>query len=118
MSQAATNRTIPTARPGDPALARRLRSAARVRSQQSRVADGVSLVRRYVRTNRGGRMLLIHPRCENLIRELRFWRLHQAAPGVWDDEPEPNDNYRIAITATRSDSSRPIARDVPLTILA
>ena len=72
------------------ALARRLRSGARVRSQQSRVADGVSLVRRYVRTNRGERMLLIHPRCENLIRELRFWRLHQAAPGVWDDEPEPN----------------------------
>lgn len=33
------------------------------------------------------------------------------------DEPEPNDNYRVKIIATRSDSSKPIAREVPLTIL-
>ena len=41
----------------------------------------------------------------------------QAQPDV-TDEPEPGSNYRIEIVATRSDSSRPIARDVPLTILA
>lgn len=33
------------------------------------------------------------------------------------DEPEPNSNYRVKIIATRSDSTRPIAREVPLTIL-
>lgn len=40
----------------------------------------------------------------------------QPQPDV-TDEPEPNDNYRVKIIATRSDSSRPIAREVPLTIL-
>ena len=40
----------------------------------------------------------------------------QAQPDV-TDEPEPNDNYRVKIIATRSDSSRPIAREVPLRIL-
>ncbi len=35
----------------------------------------------------------------------------------FEDEPEPATDYRIKITATRSDSSRPIAREVPLTIL-
>lgn len=39
-----------------------------------------------------------------------------AQPNV-ADEPTPGDNYRIMIIATRSDSSRPIARDVPLVIL-
>ena len=33
------------------------------------------------------------------------------------DTPEPGDTYRVRITATRSDTSRPISRDVPLTIL-
>lgn len=41
----------------------------------------------------------------------------QAQPDV-TDEPEPNDNYRVKIIATRSDSSRPIAREVPLRILS
>lgn len=40
----------------------------------------------------------------------------QTQPDV-TDEPEPNDNYRVKIVATRSDSSRPIAREVPLVIL-
>jgi hypothetical protein len=34
------------------------------------------------------------------------------------DAPVPGSNYRVKIIATRSDSSRPIAREVPLTILA
>lgn len=33
------------------------------------------------------------------------------------DEPEPGTDYRVMIIATRSDSSRPIARPVDLTIL-
>lgn len=33
------------------------------------------------------------------------------------DEPEPGTNYRVKIIVTRSDSSRPMAREVPLTIL-
>ncbi len=80
----------PSAKQLQAAIARRLRSGARVRTRQTMVADGVSLLRRYVRTNRNERRLLIHPRCENLIREMGSWRLTQAAPGVWEDEPEPN----------------------------
>ena len=38
-----------------------------------------------------------------------------AQPNV-ADEPTPGDNYRVMIIATRSDSVRPIARDVPLRI--
>ena len=33
------------------------------------------------------------------------------------DEPTPGSNYRVKVIATRSDSGRPIAREVPLTIL-
>lgn len=33
------------------------------------------------------------------------------------DTPEPGNTYRVRITATRSDTGRPISRDVPLTIL-
>lgn len=33
------------------------------------------------------------------------------------DEPVPGTGYRVMIIATRSDSGRPIAREVPLTIL-
>lgn len=33
------------------------------------------------------------------------------------DEPTPGTDYRVKIIATRSDSGRPIAREVPLTIL-
>lgn len=40
----------------------------------------------------------------------------QTQPDV-TDEPEPNNNYRIKVIATRSDSSRPIARDAALRIL-
>ena len=76
------------------ALAKRLRSGARVRWHGGKVTDGISLVRRYVRTNRAERKLLIHPRCEHLIRELSAWRLLQVSPGVWDDEPEPNEGDR------------------------
>lgn len=39
-----------------------------------------------------------------------------AQPDV-TDEPTPGNDYRVKIIATRSDSSRPIAREVPLTIL-
>lgn len=81
----------PSAKQLQAALARRLRSGARVRFHGTRVLDGISLVRRHVRTNRGERKLLVHPRCEHLIRELASWRLRQVSPGVWDDEPEPND---------------------------
>ena len=71
-----------------------MRSGARVRWHGGKVTDGISLVRRYVRTNRAERKLLIHPRCEHLIRELSAWRLLQVSPGVWDDEPEPNEGDR------------------------
>lgn len=37
-------------------------------------------------------------------------------PDVTDD-PEPGDDYRVKIIATRSDTGRPISREVPLTIL-
>lgn len=33
------------------------------------------------------------------------------------DEPEPGNHYRVTIAATRSDTSRPFARDVKLRIL-
>lgn len=39
-----------------------------------------------------------------------------AQPDV-TDEPEPGDDYRVKIIATRSDSSRPFADVVPLRIL-
>ncbi|MDH5279542.1 MAG: hypothetical protein OEW52_00165 [Thermoleophilia bacterium] len=39
-----------------------------------------------------------------------------AQPDV-TDEPKPGDNYRLKIIATRSDSGRPIAREVALRIL-
>lgn len=71
--------------------AKRLGSGARVKSRGSRIMDGVQLVRRLVKTNSGRRMLRVHPRCVNLIRELTYWRLEQVTPGVWIDEPEPNE---------------------------
>ena len=33
------------------------------------------------------------------------------------DEPTPGKNYRVKIVATRSDTARPISREVPLEIL-
>lgn len=33
------------------------------------------------------------------------------------DEPEPGDHYRVTIVVTRSDSARPIAREVPFRVL-
>ncbi len=80
----------PSAKEFQRQLAKRLRSAARVRAPLERVMDGVAVVRRYLRDHAGRRRLLIHPRCERLIRELRYWRAKQVAPGVWVDEPEPN----------------------------
>src|SRR5690242_12628437 len=40
----------------------------------------------------------------------------QTQPDI-TDEPEPNTNYRVRMVVTRSDSSRPIARDVELVIV-
>ncbi len=34
-----------------------------------------------------------------------------------EDEPEPGHDYRIKVIGTRSDTGRPIAREVPLAIL-
>ena len=81
----------PTAKEFERKFARRLRSPARVRTDQHKVMDGVAIVRRFVRNWNGERKLLIHPRCRNLISEMQRWRAEQVSPGVWIDEPEPNE---------------------------
>lgn len=62
-----------------------------------RRAEGVKTVRRFIRDARGTRMLLIHPRCLNIIRSIgkhHFKELPAGPDGkpVFSDDPEKHDD--------------------------
>jgi phage terminase large subunit len=54
-----------------------------------RVADGIKVVRRYICDGDGVRMLHIHPRCKNLIRELQSYRYDENSHVSEAGEPKP-----------------------------
>jgi phage terminase large subunit len=53
------------------------------------VADGIKVVRRYICDGNGVRMLHIHPRCVNLIRELQSYRYDDKFTSSTAGEPKP-----------------------------
>ena len=50
------------------------RAGFAVRHRQSRIADGLELIRRALRPASGDPKLFVHPRCEKLVRALRSYR--------------------------------------------
>lgn len=54
-----------------------------------RVADGIKVMRRYICDGSGVRMLHIHPRCVNLIRELQSYRYDDKSKSNEAGEPKP-----------------------------
>jgi phage terminase large subunit len=53
------------------------------------VADGIKVVRRFICDGHGVRLLKIHPRCTNLIRELQAYRYDDKSSAVYAGEPKP-----------------------------
>jgi PBSX family phage terminase large subunit len=53
------------------------------------VADGIKVVRRFICDGHGVRLLKIHPRCANLIRELQAYRYDDKSSAVYAGEPKP-----------------------------
>jgi PBSX family phage terminase large subunit len=54
-----------------------------------RVVDGIKVVRRFICDGNGVRLLKIHPRCKNLIRELQTYRYDDKGNRVEAGEPKP-----------------------------
>jgi phage terminase large subunit len=54
-----------------------------------RVSDGIKIARRFICDGNGVRLLKIHPRCENLIRELQSYRYDDKARTAEAGEPRP-----------------------------
>ena len=54
-----------------------------------RVADGIKVVRRFICDGSGQRLLHIHPRCVNLIRELQSYRYDEHSKMSEAGEPKP-----------------------------
>jgi phage terminase large subunit len=54
-----------------------------------RVSDGIKIVRRFICDGNGVRLLKIHPRCKNLIRELQSYRYDDKGHTVDAGEPKP-----------------------------
>jgi len=54
-----------------------------------KVSDGIKVVRRFICDGQGVRLLKIHPRCKNLIRELQMYRYDDRGHSVDGGEPKP-----------------------------
>jgi phage terminase large subunit len=54
-----------------------------------RVADGIKNVRRFILDGNGQRMLRVHPRCVNLIREMQSYRYDPKSNASEAGEPKP-----------------------------
>jgi phage terminase large subunit len=54
-----------------------------------KVADGIKIVRRFICNGDGVRLLKIHPRCDNLIRELQSYRYNPNTSVAEAGEPTP-----------------------------
>ena len=54
-----------------------------------RVADGIKVVRRFICDGNGVRLLHIHPRCHNLIREIQSYRYDDNSKSSEAGEPKP-----------------------------
>lgn len=73
-----------------PELRRRLAEAEIANAGAThRVSDGIKIVRRFICDGQGVRLLRIHPRCKNLIRELQMYRYDDRARSVDAGEPKP-----------------------------
>jgi phage terminase large subunit len=54
-----------------------------------KIADGIKIVRRFICDGNDVRLLKIHPRCKNLIRELQAYRYDDRSSSVDAGEPKP-----------------------------
>lgn len=54
-----------------------------------RVSDGIKIVRRFICDGNNVRLLKIHPRCQNLIRELQTYRYDDKSKTSEAGEPKP-----------------------------
>ncbi len=54
-----------------------------------RISDGIKIMRRFVCDGNGVRLLQIHPRCENFIRELQSYRYDEKGRSSEAGEPKP-----------------------------
>jgi len=53
------------------------------------IGEGIKNLRRFICDGNGQRLLKVHPRCENLIRELQTYRYSDSTAGVVAGEPKP-----------------------------
>ena len=66
-----------------------------------KVADGLALLESFVRPSLGGPQLLVHPRCEALIRAMQCYRRAKRG-GQWLDKPEdPQHPHEDLVDALR-----------------
>jgi phage terminase large subunit len=54
-----------------------------------RISDGIKIMRRFVCDGNGVRLLQIHPRCKNLIREMQSYRYDDKGRSSEAGEPKP-----------------------------
>jgi hypothetical protein len=54
-----------------------------------KIEDGIKVMRRFISDGQGVRLLKIHPRCKNLIRELQSYRYDDRASVVTGGERKP-----------------------------
>jgi phage terminase large subunit len=66
-----------------------------------RVADGIKNMRRFILDGNGVRMLRIHPRCVNLIREMQTYRYDPKSKQADAGEPKPEKLNDHAVDACR-----------------
>lgn len=71
-------------------LRRRLADAGIINAGAThKIVDGIKVVRRFICDGQGVRLLKIHPRCVNLIRELQAYRYDDRSRTVDAGEPKP-----------------------------
>jgi phage terminase large subunit len=54
-----------------------------------RISDGIKIVRRFICDGQGVRLLKVHPRCKNLIREMQMYRYDDKSKSTEAGEPKP-----------------------------
>lgn len=66
------------------------------------VGEGIKNLRRFICDGNGQRLLKVHPRCENLIRELQTYRYSDSTAGVVAGEPKPEklDDHGCLVAGT------------------